>query len=161
MSRVVLVVDDALSVLEVTTMMVENLGCIVLAASSGKDALEMLSKRHLDILIADIDMPGMKGTDLAQQATERLGQPVWTYHDPLVERLRRVGVSNQKVEDFSAWRRTISSLTSVDSRDENQLAKIVAGETAGLTLLAELVASLRKGTHQSREATVQSEAIAA
>ena len=70
MSRVVLVVDDALSVLEVATMMVENLGCIVLAASSGKEALEMLSQRHVDILIADIDMPGMKGTDLAQQATE-------------------------------------------------------------------------------------------
>ena len=71
MSRVVLVVDDALSVLEVTIMMVENLGCIVLAASSGKEALGMLSQRHVDILIADIDMPGMKGTDLAQQATER------------------------------------------------------------------------------------------
>ena len=32
---------------------------------------------------------------------------------------------------------------------------------AGLTLLAELVASLRKGTHQSRDTSVQSEAIAA
>jgi hypothetical protein len=52
-------------------------------------------------------------------------------------------------------------LTSDDSRDENQLAKIVAAEAAGLTLLAELVASLRKGTHQSRDTSVQSEAIAA
>ena len=94
-------------------------------------------------------------------AEETIGQPVWTYHDPLVDRLRRLGVSNQKVEDFSAWRRTISSLTSDDSRDENQLAKIVAAEAAGLTLLAELVASLRKGTHQSRDTSVQSEAIAA
>jgi DNA-binding NarL/FixJ family response regulator len=25
----------------------------------------------VDVLIADIDIPGMKGTDLAQQATER------------------------------------------------------------------------------------------
>lgn len=53
------------------TMMVEDLGCIVLAASSGEEALAMLSERHGDVLIADIDMPGMKGTDLAQQATER------------------------------------------------------------------------------------------
>ena len=94
-------------------------------------------------------------------AEETIGQPVWTYQDPLAERLRRVGVSDQKVEDFSAWRRTISSLTSDDSRDENQLAKIVAAEDAGITLLAELLASLRKRTHQSREASVQSEAIAA
>jgi CheY-like chemotaxis protein len=71
MSRTALVVDDALSVLEVTTMMVEDLGCHVLAASSGKEALAMLSGRHVDLLIADIDMPGMKGTDLAQEATQR------------------------------------------------------------------------------------------
>jgi hypothetical protein len=83
-------------------------------------------------------------------AEEAIGEPVWTYHDPLVERLRRVGVSNQKVEDFSAWRRTISSLTSVDSRDENQLAKIVAGETAGLTLLAELCLSEKGDSSESR-----------
>ena len=94
-------------------------------------------------------------------AEETIGQPVWTYQDPLAERLRRVGVSDQKVEDFSAWRRTISSLTSDNSRDENQVAKIVAAEVAGITLLAELVASLRKRTHQGREASVQSEAITA
>jgi hypothetical protein len=93
-------------------------------------------------------------------AEETIGQPVWTYQDPLVERLRRVGVSDQKVEDFSAWRRTISSLTSDDPRDENQLAKIVAAEAAGLTLLAELITSLRK-TYQCREASVHSDAIAA
>src|SRR5580704_16536616 len=28
-------------------------------------------ERHVDVLIADNEMPGMKGTDLAQQATER------------------------------------------------------------------------------------------
>jgi DNA-binding NtrC family response regulator len=28
-------------------------------------------ERNVDVLIADIDIPGMKGTDLAQQATER------------------------------------------------------------------------------------------
>ena len=52
-----------------------------------------------------------------------------------------------------------SPTPSAGSRDENQLAKILAAVVAGLTLLAELVASLRKGTHQSREA--DAEAIAA
>jgi YesN/AraC family two-component response regulator len=28
-----------------------------------------LVQKHVDVLIADIDMPGMKGTELAQQAT--------------------------------------------------------------------------------------------
>jgi hypothetical protein len=94
-------------------------------------------------------------------AEATMGQPVWTYRDPLAERLRRVGVSAQKVEDFSAWRQTISSLLSDDSRDENQLAKIVAAEAAGLTLLAEVVASLKEGDHHGRQESVPAEAIAA
>jgi hypothetical protein len=94
-------------------------------------------------------------------AEETIGQPVWTYRDPLAERLRRVGVSAQKVEDFGAWRQTISTLLSDDSRDENQLAKIVAAEAAGLTLLAELVASLKKGDRCGRQESVLAEAIAA
>jgi hypothetical protein len=72
-----------------------------------------------------------------------------------------VGVSDQKIEDLSAWTRTISSLVSDDSRDENQLAKIVAAEAAGLKLLADLVASLRNGNYQGREETALSEVIAA
>jgi hypothetical protein len=99
-------------------------------------------------LLRDLEVLG----DELRNAEETIGQPVWTYQEPLVERLRRVGVSDQKVEDFSAWRRTISSLTSDDSRDQNQLAKIVATEAAGLTLLAEFIAFLKKTDHQSREA---------
>ena len=71
MSRVVLVVDDVPSVSEVLALMLDDFGCDVLTASSGKEALSMLAQQHVDVLIADIDMPGMKGTDLAQRATER------------------------------------------------------------------------------------------
>src|ERR1700752_1517536 len=87
---------------------------------------------HLLRLMRDLEVFG----DELLTAEETIGQSVWTYQDPLAERLRRVGVGDQKVEDFTAWRRTISSLISDDSRDENQLAKIVAAEAAGLTLLA-------------------------
>ena len=85
-------------------------------------------------------------------AEEAIGQPVSTYQDPLAERLRRAGVGDEKIEDFIAWRRTISSLTTDDSRDENQLAKIVAAEATGLTLFAELIASIKKGENYSVEA---------
>jgi hypothetical protein len=91
-------------------------------------------------------------------AEETIGQPVSTYRDPLAERLRRVGVSDQKIEDFNAWTRIISSLISDDSRDVSQLSRIVAAEEAGLKLLAVLVASLRNG---SLEETSLPEAIAA
>jgi hypothetical protein len=112
---------------------------------------------HLLRLMRDLEVLG----DELWTAEEAIGQPVSTYQDPLAERLRRVGVSDQKIENFSAWTRTISTLISDDSRDENQLAKIVAAEAAGLKLLADLVASLRNGNHQSREETALLEAIAA
>jgi hypothetical protein len=94
-------------------------------------------------------------------AEETTGQPVSTYRDPLAERLRRVGVSDQKIEDFGAWTGIISSLISDDSRDESQLSRIIAAEEAGLNLLADLVASLRGRNHKSLEETSLPEAIAA
>jgi hypothetical protein len=98
-------------------------------------------------LMRDLEVLG----DELRIAEQMMGQPVWGYQDPLAERLQRVGVSDQRIEDFSAWRRTISSLTSDDSRNENQLAKIIAAEAAGATLLAELVVSLKKGNDRNRE----------
>ena len=78
-------------------------------------------------LLRDLEVLG----DELRNAEETIGQPAWTYQDPLAKRLSRVGVSDQKIEDFCAWTRTISSLISDDSRDENQLARIVAAEAAG------------------------------
>jgi hypothetical protein len=91
-------------------------------------------------------------------ADEAIGQ---TYQDPLTDRLSRVGVSNQKVEDFIAWRQTISGLISNNARDEDHLAKIAVAEAAGLALLAELIAHLRKRNQQRRAANVLTGAIAA
>ena len=75
MSRVVLVVDDEPLVREVTASMLEDLGCEVITAASGNDALEKLSgDRRIEILITDINMPGMDGYQLAERATQMRGQ---------------------------------------------------------------------------------------
>jgi two-component system, cell cycle response regulator CpdR len=70
MPRTVLVVDDDPTVLEVLTDMLEDLGCDVISAADGHDALDHL--RHnarIAILITDINMPGMDGHELAHRAT--------------------------------------------------------------------------------------------
>ena len=108
-------------------------------------------------LLRDLEVLG----DELRNAEETIGQPAWTYQDPLAKRLSRVGVSDQKIEDFCAWTRTISSLICDDSRDENQLARIVAAEAAGLKQLEDLVASLRDANYQGREESALSETIAA
>jgi CheY-like chemotaxis protein len=68
-SRVVLVVDDDPLVLDVTTHMLEDLGCNVVTAGSGGEALALLSdNRQIEILITDLNMPEMDGYELADQA---------------------------------------------------------------------------------------------
>ena len=85
-----------------------------------------------------------------QVAEEAIGRPSWAYRDSVTDRLTRVGVATQKIEDFNAWEGTISGLTSITSHNEAHLAKIAAAEKAGLIVLTELIAELRQRNQQKR-----------
>ncbi|MET3972008.1 CheY-like chemotaxis protein [Bradyrhizobium sp. i1.4.4] len=62
MQHTVLLVDDDASVREVIAGMLEDLGCSVVCAESGVDALDQLaSNDRISILITDINMPSMVG----------------------------------------------------------------------------------------------------
>ncbi len=67
----VLAVDDDALVLMNTTFMLEDLGHKVVAASSGKQALQMLREgHHIHLVIVDQAMPGMTGTELIAEIHE-------------------------------------------------------------------------------------------
>lgn len=69
MSETVLVVDDDPAVRDIIAGMLEELGCEVVNAQSGPDALDLLKQNELiSILITDINMPGMDGHELAELA---------------------------------------------------------------------------------------------
>jgi two-component system, cell cycle response regulator CpdR len=69
MSRVALVVDDDSAVLEVITDLLRDLGCEVISARSGVDALATLAKDgRIEMLITDINMPGITGYELGEKA---------------------------------------------------------------------------------------------
>jgi two-component system, cell cycle response regulator CpdR len=69
LARVVLVVDDEPLVLEVTESMLKDLGCEVVTAPGANEALEKLSTdQRIEVLITDINMPGMDGHELARAA---------------------------------------------------------------------------------------------
>lgn len=71
MGRAVLVVDDDPQVLELVAGMLEDLGCEVRRARTGTDALAVLANdQRIEILITDINMPGMAGYELAEQAKQ-------------------------------------------------------------------------------------------
>jgi CheY-like chemotaxis protein len=70
MPHSVLVVDDDPTVLVVLEDMLEDLGCEVISAANGPDALDQLRRNEsISILITDINMPGMDGHELAHRAT--------------------------------------------------------------------------------------------
>jgi two-component system, cell cycle response regulator CpdR len=70
MAHTVLLVDDDAAVLVVIACMLEDLGCEVVCAHGGHEALEILSRQqNVSILITDINMPGMDGHELAERAT--------------------------------------------------------------------------------------------
>ncbi|MBB3134693.1 PAS domain S-box-containing protein [Rhizobium pisi] len=62
----VLAVDDDGLVLMNTTLMLEDLGHTVFEAMAGSEALDILHKQQVDLVICDHAMPRMTGTQLAQ-----------------------------------------------------------------------------------------------
>jgi CheY-like chemotaxis protein len=64
---VILAVDDDPLVLENTSTMLMELGHKVLQAHSGPDALDMLGRHSVDLIITDYAMPDMTGEELTQK----------------------------------------------------------------------------------------------
>ena len=62
----VLVVDDDSGVRSVCATLLEVLGCDVLQAASGKEALDVLVLRAepCDLVLLDLEMPGMHGNEV-------------------------------------------------------------------------------------------------
>jgi CheY-like chemotaxis protein len=67
--RTVLVVDDDPLVRDMTASMLADLGCQVVSAANGTEALEKLSTHSpIGMMITDINMPGLDGYELAERA---------------------------------------------------------------------------------------------
>jgi DNA-binding NtrC family response regulator len=65
MERSVLIVDDEPDMLQLLRRsLAPELGCVVETASSGEMAMQVLSQKRFDLVLADIKMPGMDGLEL-------------------------------------------------------------------------------------------------
>jgi PAS domain S-box-containing protein len=73
----VLLVEDSEHVRYFARQLLDDLGCEVLEASNGIEALEQAEGQDIDLVFSDIVMPGMNGFDLAKRLKEtRPGVPV-------------------------------------------------------------------------------------
>ncbi|MGV3570427.1 MAG: PAS domain S-box protein [Ramlibacter sp.] len=67
----VLIVDDQPDVLDMASEMFRTLGFDVITASSGRQALEILSRTSdVHLLFSDVVMPGLSGVELGEKAQE-------------------------------------------------------------------------------------------
>lgn len=67
----ILIVDDSLEERELIAAMLSTGGRYeVVTAASGEEALRLLEKQRVDLLITDLVMPGLDGLQLANRAVE-------------------------------------------------------------------------------------------
>src|SRR5918996_2864567 len=64
----VLVVDDERSMRELLSIVLRRDGYDVLVAANGKQAVDVLKRERLDVLITDIRMPELTGVDVLREA---------------------------------------------------------------------------------------------
>jgi CheY-like chemotaxis protein len=64
---IVLIADDELGLLRIFRMWFEREGCRVLTAENGREALQLATDHHVDVLISDIRMPVLDGIELAKR----------------------------------------------------------------------------------------------
>ena len=63
----ILVVDDSITVREMTRKLLQNRGYDVDVAVNGMDAWTAIGSNHYDLILSDIDMPRMNGIELVKQ----------------------------------------------------------------------------------------------
>lgn len=64
----VLFVDDEPSILGTVSRVLQGSPMNVLVANDGYEALEILARVSVDVLVSDVDMPGMNGFELVSRA---------------------------------------------------------------------------------------------
>ncbi len=67
----VLLVDDEVDFVEALTKRLRRRGFAVQGVASGQEALDVLARQHVDVVILDVLMPGMDGIETLRHIKER------------------------------------------------------------------------------------------
>ena len=68
MAKMILIVDDSASLRTVVKMALTGAGYDVIEAGDGNEALKLMDGRVINMIISDINMPGMNGLEFCKQA---------------------------------------------------------------------------------------------
>jgi two-component system, chemotaxis family, chemotaxis protein CheY len=67
----ILVVDDSITMRQMVSLTLEKAGHVVSNADSGISALKATEKERFDLIITDVNMPGMGGLELIRELRMR------------------------------------------------------------------------------------------
>ena len=67
----ILVVDDDVTSVAIMRKVLEDSGHDVVSVSSGKAALDRITKFKFDVMVTDFNMPGMTGIDLTKEVLDK------------------------------------------------------------------------------------------
>ena len=76
MNNRILVVDDEKEIRDLIEIYLKNDGYEVIKASCGAEALEIVSKEDIDLLVLDIMMPGIDGMELCRLIRKNSNIPI-------------------------------------------------------------------------------------
>lgn len=76
MSKQILIVDDDDKIAKLIEIYLTNEGYVVCKAGDGHQALQMMEKESIDLVILDIMMPGMDGISVCMQIRETRTTPI-------------------------------------------------------------------------------------
>ncbi|OYT72163.1 MAG: response regulator [Chloracidobacterium sp. CP2_5A] len=159
----VLIVDDEPGILSVLETSLRGLGAQILSAANGRDACEIIKKHHPALIISDLNMPEMDGSQLFEWLRSQPDQA----HVPFVclssadSEAERMAAFDMGVEDY--WSKPFRPME-IRHRVKRLLKRIrppvdLQGKLAQVSL-AEVVQILETGrrtgllllTHQQEEA---------
>lgn len=72
----ILIVDDDAQIRKVTGIYLENEGYEILKAENGYEALKLIEKNEIDLVILDIMMPGISGIEVCMKIRENNIMPI-------------------------------------------------------------------------------------
>ncbi|MEG0474021.1 MAG: response regulator transcription factor, partial [Solibacillus sp.] len=76
MKNIILVVDDEKEIRDLLEIYLLNDGYSVIKASNGKEALEILEKQNISLMVLDIMMPEMDGLEVCRRTREKINIPI-------------------------------------------------------------------------------------
>lgn len=116
-ARSILLVEDETMIRELCRQILEQAGYRVTAVQSGRDAIEASTNWEPDLLVTDIVMPGLRGTELAERLRQR-----W----PELPVLFISGYPDDELRDWRTGHDTLARLLAKPFRSSALLAAVAS-----------------------------------